>query len=169
MIRITMITRTLKVYSLFLCISLISSCITVGVYPLVENHEKSNDECKLDLYWIKEKVTAPKEDLCEITAVVPHYPWKDHVLDEALDQAYPQACKCGADGIYIHELGKQVLKVTAFRYKPKLESKTKHGDLAEFKNRLVCSEKGKNAYWLNGTCNIEKNGLKPINMRKRGQ
>ncbi|NRA45449.1 MAG: hypothetical protein HRU09_10895 [Oligoflexales bacterium] len=161
--------KPLKILITFSCSLLLTSCITVGVFPLVEKLDKSNDDCQLDLYWIKEQVKAPKVDLCEITAAVPHYPWRDHVLGEAFDQAYPQACRCGGDGIYIHELGKGVLKVTAFRYNPKPDSLKSSQDQSEFKSRLLCLEQGKNAYWENGFCNVAKTEQRPLNMRQRAQ
>lgn len=161
--------KIIKLWIIIICSLFLKSCITVGVFPLVEKIDKAEENCKLDLYWIKEQVRNPKVDLCEITAVVPHYPWRNHVMGEAFDQAYPQACKCGANGIYIHEIGKGILKVTAFRYEPKLKSQTNIGNSEDFKNRLICLEEGKNSYWSNGKCHIEKNSLKPLNMRQRAQ
>lgn len=164
-----MLVHKLKFFLLFASSILLPSCITVGVFPLVENLEKFDRNCSLDLFWGQEQVDSPKEDLCEITAVVPHYPWKDHVLGEALDQAYPLACKCGGDGIYIHEMGKGVLKVTAFHYQPKKEPTSKHKDIKQFKSRLLCSEQGKNAYWENGSCTVREDDSRPINMRQRAK
>ena len=162
-----MIKETMKIWFILFYGTLLKSCITVGVFPLVEHINKGDEHCELDLYWIKEQVQAPKVDLCEITAAVPHYPWRDHVLGEAFDQAYPQACKCGADGIYIHELGKGVLKVTAFSYQQKPDTLSTKRNQGAFKERLLCLEQGKNAFWKNGTCYAGNNEQKPVNMRQR--
>ena len=79
--------------------------------------------------------------------------------------------RCGAAGIYIHELGKGVLKVTGFRYQTASASQSPDElkDRSAFKSRLTCLERGKNAYWEKGVCVTQDDKNRPRNMRERAR
>lgn len=148
---------------------MLHSCVSVGVYPLRKGLVHHSSDCELTLFWSEADISFEKEDLCAITLAHPRYPWKNSVLDESIDYIYPQACRCGGDGMYIERKYSSALKVVAFRYKQKSKPVESSINLDLLKSRLVCFEQ--NGVWKEQRCDYEDDwnpeNMPDINYRKR--
>ena len=156
----------MKTYLIFFLVSIIqlTGCVSVGIVPLRSNYTRSGEDCKLQLYWSKADIKHKIRKNCLLTSVVPRYPWNDHVLDSAFDYAYPLACKCGADGVYIRQLDNKTLRLVAFSFKSKPQ-KDPSMSTKEFKERLVCYEQ--KGTWKESKCENEESANPSENPRKR--
>lgn len=78
---------------------LCSSCSHVSVLRLEGFHaDQKESSCSLSVVSDSKLIKSPYEELCIITSVAVE-------LKKAVENAKPEACKCGADGLLIMHAG----------------------------------------------------------------
>jgi len=82
-----------------------SGCTTIGVMEMKSDLIFKASNCKLDIFSSEKEIEKPFEVVCLIDVKTGTSAFHDTTGPGAINEARPAACKCGADGILVMQMG----------------------------------------------------------------
>ena len=82
---------------------ILSACTTAGYTMLSDQHQPRASGCSMDAYLNIMQVESSFSTICTVTSRVANTPLKSGVPSDALENALPLLCECGADAFVISD------------------------------------------------------------------
>jgi hypothetical protein len=92
---------------------LLCSCASVNVSTLKSAPPKG-EGCYLDVYYSKSEIKHSYESVCSIASETASNLFADRTVQGAINQARPQACKCGGDAMLVENSATTGMSFTGY-------------------------------------------------------